>query len=80
MSIGAWVELERSWTDTTVRNCPVCGKLITRRAWRFAAVEGALDVCEPSCQELYESYWWPNYGRHASSRPVGSTTLTKRGI
>jgi hypothetical protein len=62
MSVGSWAEFNRSWSDTAVRNCPVCGKLITRRAWRFPVTAGSLEVCEPACEELYESYWRPSYG------------------
>jgi hypothetical protein len=54
---GRWAEFELAWTDTNVRNCPVCGKLVTRRAWEFDA-----RVCEPECQQLYETYYGPTHG------------------
>jgi hypothetical protein len=62
VSGGQWVERELSWHDTEVVNCPVCGRLITRRTWRFKAGEGTLAVCSPECEELYETYWKPTHG------------------
>jgi hypothetical protein len=59
---GRWVEFEIPWHETRVRNCPVCGKLVTRRAWQFATAEGALRVCDPDCEQLYESYFRPKHG------------------
>jgi hypothetical protein len=59
---GRWIELHVPWNETSVRNCPVCGKLVTRRAWEFPAPEGTLQVCDPDCQQLYESYFRPRHG------------------
>ena len=59
---GRWIEFELAWNDTGVRNCPVCGKLVTRRAWEFETSEGRLRVCDPDCRELYESYYRPTHG------------------
>jgi len=59
---GRWVEFDIPWNETSVRNCPVCGKLITRRAWEFGTPEGALRVCGPDCEQLYESYFRPKHG------------------
>jgi hypothetical protein len=62
VSAAEWVQLETVWHDTGVHTCPICGKLITRRAWQFDDEGGAVLVCEPDCQELYETYWRPAYG------------------
>ena len=59
---GHWVEFEIPWHETGVRNCPVCGKLVTRRAWQFRTAEGTLRVCDPDCEQLYESYFRPKHG------------------
>jgi hypothetical protein len=58
----SWVELERSWHDTEVVNCRVCGRLIPRRAWVFDGGGGEIRSCGPDCEELYETYWKPTYG------------------
>ena len=59
---GRWVELELAWHDTGVRSCPVCGKLVTRRTWEFEAGQGTIRVCDPDCQQLYETYYLPTHG------------------
>jgi hypothetical protein len=59
---GRWVERELEWNDTDVLNCPVCGRLITRRAWAFDGGAGELWVHGPDCEELYETYWRPTHG------------------
>lgn len=62
MTDGAWVQRDLSWHDTGVLNCPVCGRLITRRYWPFDGGDGRLAVCSPDCEELYKSYWRPTHG------------------
>lgn len=62
MSAGEWVELSYAWHETNVVNCPVCGRLILRRAWEFDGGDGQIRVCGESCQELYESYWKHTHG------------------
>ena len=59
---GRWIEFDIPWNETAVRNCPVCGRLITRRAWEFDEPEGTLRVCAPDCQQLYETYYRPTHG------------------
>jgi hypothetical protein len=59
---GRWIERRLPWHETGVGNCPVCGKLITTRAWEFETPEGVLQVCAPDCQQLYESYYRPTHG------------------
>jgi hypothetical protein len=59
---GHWIERPLPWHETTVLNCPVCGRLITRRLWVFDGGAGDLHVCSPECEELYDSYWKPTYG------------------
>ena len=41
---GRWIEFDIPWNETAVRNCPVCGRLITRRAWEFDEPEGTLTM------------------------------------
>ena len=62
MTGGEWVALHFAWHETNVVNCPVCGRLILRRAWQFDGGAGLLQVCGESCEELYESYWKPVHG------------------
>jgi hypothetical protein len=62
MSPGRWIELETSWHDTGVTHCPVCGRLIPRRAWVFEGGAGEIRACTQECEELYESYWKLTYG------------------
>lgn len=62
MSAGAWVALAYPWHETNVVNCPICGRLVLRRAWEFDGGEGLIRACSESCEELYESYWKPTHG------------------
>jgi hypothetical protein len=59
---GRWLELRLPWHETNVANCPVCGKLITSRAWEFSTARGRLQVCEPECEQLYDSYYRGAHG------------------
>jgi hypothetical protein len=61
---GHWEARELVWHDTDVLNCPVCGRLITARAWVFPEPDtgGELRACEPGCEELYFSYLKPTHG------------------
>lgn len=36
----AWVRIDKSWHDTTVENCGVCGNLLIRQAWVFTGPDG----------------------------------------
>ena len=60
--MGEWVEIERTWHDTAVTNCAICGRLVPRRAWRVEFEEKPLLFCNKECEELYRSYWLPKYG------------------
>jgi hypothetical protein len=62
MRRGYWVDPARSWNDTTVRNCQVCGRLIPRRSWVFEGGKGEVTACSPDCEDLYEDYLKPTYG------------------
>ena len=62
MRQGRWVDLAKSWNDTSVIYCRVCGRLIPRRAWVFDGGAGDLQACEPACEDLYEGYLKPTYG------------------
>lgn len=65
--MGEWREIKRSWHDTTLTNCALCGRLVPRRVW-FAEVGGALlPFCDQECEALYRAYWLPKYGRSWST-------------
>ena len=66
-----WIELEIPWHETRIKNCPICGKLITRRAWRFVQEDRELVVCSPPCEELYETYWERRYGALSATERSG---------
>jgi hypothetical protein len=59
---GLWIAFDRPWHETSVVNCPICGRLILRQAWEFDGGAGRIQVCGESCEELYESYWKPAHG------------------
>ncbi|MBS1862173.1 MAG: hypothetical protein JSS68_10740 [Actinobacteria bacterium] len=65
---GNWQPFERSWHDTEVVNCDVCGRLIPTRAWVFDGGEGQLRACSPECEELYFSYVVPRHGETPGGR------------
>jgi hypothetical protein len=60
---GRWVELGLDWHETRVVHCEVCGRLIPRRAWLFPDHDHELRACAPTCEQLYERYVVPTYGR-----------------
>jgi len=62
MRPGRWVDPVRSWHDTTVSYCQVCGRLIPRRSWVFDGGRGDVTACSPECEGLYEEYLKPEYG------------------
>jgi hypothetical protein len=62
VSTGKWVEVKYVWHETNIVGCPVCGRLVLRRAWAFDGGKGEIQVCSESCEELYESYWKPAHG------------------
>jgi hypothetical protein len=49
----AWLELGKSWHDTNVEYCDVCGNLLIRRAWVFEAPDGrTIRACRESDERL----------------------------
>ena len=49
----AWVSIDKSWHDTTVDHCDVCGNLLIRRAWVFTGPDGQeLRVCREDDERL----------------------------
>ena len=62
MRQGRWVDPARSWNDTTVSYCQVCGRLIPRRSWVFDGGKGDVTACGPDCEDLYIDYLKPAYG------------------
>ena len=60
---GRWVEIVRTWHDTAVTNCALCGRLVPRRVWLVAFDGTELPFCNEECEGLYRSYWLPKYGK-----------------
>ena len=49
----AWLELSKTWHDTNVEYCDVCGNLLIRRAWVFETADGrTLRACRESDERL----------------------------
>ena len=70
--MGKWVEIERTWHDTALTNCALCGRLVPRRVWQVEIDGQALPFCNEECEELYRTYWLPKYGRGAAAaQPEG---------
>jgi NMD protein affecting ribosome stability and mRNA decay len=50
----AWLELGKTWHDTNVEYCDVCGNLLIRRAWVFTAADGrTLRACREDDERLH---------------------------
>ena len=51
----AWHELDKSWHDTTVDYCDVCGNLLIARYWSFVEPAGGemRRCCDESCERLF---------------------------
>ena len=50
----AWQELGKTWHDTNVEYCDVCGNLLIRRAWVFETPDGhTLRACRESDERLH---------------------------
>lgn len=49
-----WVGIEKTWHDTNVDYCDVCGNLLIRRAWEFTAPDGrTLRACREDDERLH---------------------------
>lgn len=64
--MGRWIEIERSWHDTTLTNCALCGRLVPRRIWMVEIDGKDLPFCNEECEGIYRSYWLPKYGSGAA--------------
>ena len=51
----AWHDLQKSWHDTTVDYCDVCGNLLIARYWSFTEPDGGelRRCCDESCERLF---------------------------
>lgn len=51
----AWHELSKSWHDTTVEYCDVCGNLLIARFWSFTEPDRGktLRCCDETCERLF---------------------------
>jgi len=50
----AWIPMDKTWHDTTVDHCDVCGNLLIRRAWAFTAPDGReLRACREDDERLF---------------------------
>jgi hypothetical protein len=73
---GKWVEIERTWHDTAVTHCALCGRLVPRRVWQVEIDGRTLPFCNEGCEALYRSYWLPKYGPNAGAPGNGEKTNT----
>ena len=49
-----WVELVKSWHDTSVDACDVCGNLLINSYWEFDTADGAtMRACREDDEELH---------------------------
>ena len=49
-----WRRLDKTWHDTNVEYCDVCGNLLIQRAWVFQGVDGvAMRACREDDERLY---------------------------
>ncbi len=69
---GTWVEIERTWHDTAVTNCALCGRLVPRRIWMVEIDGQPLPFCNEECEGLYRSYWLPKYGAGVRQKSAGT--------
>ena len=50
----AWRELRKTWHDTTVDYCDVCGNLLIHACWEFRGEQDvALRACREDDERLY---------------------------
>jgi hypothetical protein len=50
----AWEPIDKTWHDTTVDHCDVCGNLLIRRAWVFTTPDGRrLRACREDDEQLH---------------------------
>lgn len=66
--MGRWVEIKRTWHDTAVTNCALCGRLVPRQIWMVEIDDQPLPFCNEECEGLYRSYWLPKYGNRAKEK------------
>jgi endogenous inhibitor of DNA gyrase (YacG/DUF329 family) len=71
--VGEWVEVKRTWHDTAVTNCALCGRLVPRRVWQVEIAGQSLPFCNEECEGLYRSYWLPKYGDERRETGDGKT-------
>jgi len=79
----SWVAAEKTWHDTSVDHCEVCGNLLIRRAWEFTDVDGRrIRACRPEDERLAAILRRHAAGidearaRWARSAPVTGTPVT----
>lgn len=61
-----WVQLVKSWHDTSVDVCDVCGNLLIRRYWEFTSGGGArMRACSEDDEALHS--WLAQYRTDADS-------------
>lgn len=50
----AWQTLDKTWHDTNVEYCDVCGNLLIQRAWVFSGADGEqIRACRAEDERLY---------------------------
>jgi hypothetical protein len=51
----SWVEFKKSWHDTSVDNCDVCGNLLINRYWEFTHTNGrTYHACRQDDEQLLQ--------------------------
>lgn len=50
-----WRDLSKSWHDTSVDYCDVCGNLLIRRYWELVGADHAV---QRACREDDERLYW----------------------
>jgi endogenous inhibitor of DNA gyrase (YacG/DUF329 family) len=72
--VGEWVEIKRTWHDTSLTNCALCGRLVPRRIWMVSVEGERLPFCNEECEELYRTYWLPKHGQTGKGASAPSSS------
>ncbi|RCG31825.1 hypothetical protein DQ384_09870 [Sphaerisporangium album] len=65
----SWQDLTKSWQDTSVDYCDVCGNLLIHTYWEFADGDATLRAC----RQEDEALWHRLKGFRAGYPPPGHT-------
>ncbi len=48
-----WQKLDKTWHDTSVDYCDVCGNLLIKQFWTFSEADESKRVCDERCEHLF---------------------------